>query len=68
MSLRAGIEAVGGRRYLLVLLTGLSTTALQWAGKLDSAGSTYALVIVGIVGAYITGNTAQKINTPEVKG
>lgn len=67
MSLRAGIEAVGGRRYLLVLLTGLSTTALQWAGKLDPAGSTYALVIVGIVGAYITGNTAQKIKAADEK-
>jgi hypothetical protein len=67
MSLRSTIEAIGGRRYLLVLLTGTSTTALQWAGKLDPAGSTYALVIVGIVGAYITGNTAQKINAPDAK-
>jgi hypothetical protein len=66
MNVQSAITAIGGRRYLLVLLTGAGTTALQWVGKLDPAGSTYALVIVGIVGAYITGNVAQKIKAPGV--
>lgn len=39
---------------------GISTTVLQWWGKLDAAGSTYAMVIIGTVAAYITGGTYQK--------
>jgi hypothetical protein len=54
------IAGLGGRRFLLTLGCGIATTALQWAGKLDPAGSTYALVVVGTVGAYITGNVVQK--------
>lgn len=54
------MAGLGGRRFLLTLGCGMATTALQWAGKLDPAGSTYALVVVGTVGAYITGNVVQK--------
>lgn len=63
--IRAAIDAAGGRRFVLCVGAGLATTVLQWAGKLDPAGSTYALVIVGTIGVYVTGNTAQKINAPE---
>lgn len=55
------LQTLGGRRFLLVIGVWLLTTLLQWFGKLDPAGSTYALVMIGTVAAYITGNTAQKI-------
>ena len=50
-------STVGGRRFCMAMGAAIATTILQALGKLDPAGSTYALVIVGTVGAYITGST-----------
>lgn len=58
--MRQLIENIGGRRFLMTVGAGVVTALLQWFGKLDAAGSTYAMVVIGTVGAYITGNTAQK--------
>ncbi len=57
---RDAIELSGGRRFVLALGSGITTTVLQWAGKLDPAGTTYAMVVIATVAAYITGNTLQK--------
>ena len=54
------MEKSGGRRFILALGAGVSTTVLQWFSKLDAAGNTYALVVIATVGAYLTANTVQK--------
>lgn len=59
-TVREHLELSGGRRFFLALGAGASTTVLQWFGKLDPAGSTYAMVVIATVAAYITGNTLQK--------
>jgi hypothetical protein len=53
-------DSAGGRRFLLALGSGCTTTVLQWFGKLDPAGSTYAMVVIATVGAFIAGNVMQK--------
>ncbi len=47
------------RKFLAMACAGLSASILQWFGKLDMAGSTYSLVVLGTVGAYIVGNVAE---------
>jgi hypothetical protein len=53
------METFGGRRFLLVFATTVANTVLIWFTKIDPP--TYSLVTLGICGAYITGNTIQKI-------
>ena len=59
-TVRSAIETSGGRRFIMAMGAGVTTSVLQWFGKLDPAGTTYAMVIIGTVAAYITGNTVQK--------
>lgn len=53
------IQRLGGRRFLVVIGCGAVTSLLQAFGKFDPAGSTYAMVIIGTVGAYITGDAIE---------
>jgi hypothetical protein len=62
--MREALEIAGGRRFVVTVGAGMMTSLLQYLGKLDPAGSTYAMVIIGTVGAYIAGNTAQKVKAP----
>ena len=55
-------DKFGGRRFLLTCASGLIATVLQWAGKLDPAGATYAMIILGTVAAYIMGNVVERKN------
>lgn len=61
--IRDAIESAGGRRFLLALSTNLITAILVLAGKVGDA--VYATVIIATVGAYIAGNTLQKVKAPE---
>lgn len=63
--IRSAIETSGGRRFVLAMGAGITTTILQWFGKLDPAGNTYMMVVIGTVAAYITGNTTQKVKAPD---
>lgn len=53
------LPAIGGTRFVLALGSGLMTTLLQWFGKLDPSGAAYVAVVLGVVGAYITGNVKE---------
>jgi xanthine/uracil permease len=54
-------ENMGGRRFVLSILTLLSTFVLTWFAKIDAA--TYSIVIVATVGALITGHTTENIKS-----
>lgn len=53
------INCLGGRRFLLTVGCGLATTILVWYSKISD--EVYATVIIATVGAYIAGNTVQKV-------
>lgn len=61
MKMRDAYEYWGGQRYVLVLLITVLSSFLLWQTKLTSAD--YALIIVSIVVAYITGRTYQNTKT-----
>lgn len=60
------LSTVGGRRWILALISGAGTFILTLMGKID--GTAYTMTTIGIVGAYITGNVAQKIKAPNNEG
>lgn len=57
--MRKLIESLGGRRFLMSLGAGLSSTVLVWFGKITP--EVYQWIVLGTVAAYITGNTTQKV-------
>jgi hypothetical protein len=58
-ALRDLISAAGGRRFVLTVGAGVIHGFLLWFGKLTESG--YVTLTVATVGAYIAGNTIQKI-------
>lgn len=59
------LRTLGGRKFAVTVLAQLCATALQAAGKLDSGGTAYAMVMAATAGAFVAGNVAQKIKTQE---
>lgn len=59
----SALTTIGGRRFTLALISGAGTFLLCLLGKID--GNAYTLATIGIVGAYVAGNTAQKIKAAE---
>ena len=57
--MRQTIESVGGRRFLMAMGAGITATVLVWFAKIS--GDVYQWIVLGTVGAYIVGNTAQKV-------
>lgn len=56
---RNWIADFGGRRFLIVLGCGIVDAFLLWHDKLTS--SDYVTLTVATIGAYIAGNTYQKV-------
>lgn len=55
------MDKLKSRKFIVSILALLSATGLCWAGHI--ADGVYATVVVGTVGAYITGNVLQKVNS-----
>lgn len=55
------IDKLGGRRFIISMLIGATTALLVYCAKISD--TVYATVILGTIGAYITGNTYQKVKT-----
>lgn len=53
------ITWLGGRRFTLAFGCGVACTVLRAIERLDDA--TFGVVVLGTVGAYIAGNTYQKV-------
>ena len=50
---------LGGRRFVLSMVSGAGTFLLCWIGRID--GNAYFLCTAAIAGTYIGGNTTEKI-------
>ena len=52
------LDRIGGRRFVLTVISGAGTWLLCWFGHID--GATYSGVTIATVAAYIVGNVAQR--------
>lgn len=53
------MDAIGGRKFTLALLSGLSASVLVWFGKISP--DAYSTVMLAVAGAYSVANVAQKV-------
>lgn len=59
------IGKLGGRKFVLALLTLLITSFLVYQSKISDL--VYQLIVLGVVAAYITGNVAQRWATKKTQ-
>ncbi len=52
------MKFIGGRKFILSIIVVILTSFLCWFNKIDQG--VYSVVIVAVIGAYITGNVIQK--------
>lgn len=64
--IRQALETSGGRRFVMSMGAGVTCTVLVWFGKITP--EVFQWTVLGCVGAYIAGNTAQKIRAPGQEG
>lgn len=57
------IDRLTSRKFILALLTLLAASMLLWFGHLEPL--LWRDVVIATVGAYITGNVAQKVMQPK---
>lgn len=50
---------LGGRRFVMTVAALVGTGVLCWFGHIS--GESYSITVLGLVGAYVAGNTAQKV-------
>lgn len=55
------LQKIGGRRFIVTVLTWAAVTILVYLGKIDN--STYSLVTLGTIGAFITGNVVESVKS-----
>lgn len=60
--IRDALQTSGGRRFVMAMGAGVATTVLVWFGKITP--EVYQWTVLGVVGTYVAGNTAQKIKAP----
>jgi hypothetical protein len=52
------LSQLGGRKFLIALVCVITTTILCWNKHISDG--VYSAVVIATIGAYITGNVAQK--------
>lgn len=57
------IDQLGGRKFIMVAVTGFSVCVLVWFGKISDG--VFETVIIGTVGMFIAGNVVQKVKADQ---
>lgn len=52
------LDKIGGRKFLVTMVSGLGTFILVFLGKIDPG--TYSVVTIATIGTFIAGNTYEK--------